>query len=79
MLQLSPTELTLPARGFGNKTVVIPFTDIKSVTVHVIEKQRFLVIQHHHGRNSIEQSLLPNQGAFDEIYQALVAHTSSTL
>jgi len=73
---LTSTEISAPKFGFSGKATVVKLSDIKSLSVQEIQKERFLNIQHANGNLSINASFLPDKAAFEELCSTLAERVS---
>lgn len=73
---LTTTEISAPKFGFSRTPTVIKLTDVQHVNLQVVQKQRFLNIYHPSGKLTINESYLPSQAVFEELYSALVNRTA---
>lgn len=77
-------RITLDERGISipRKRLVgtrsIAYGDITQLAVTSVGRQRFLTITHHGGRTHIAASMLPADGALDELLAALGERTGPT-
>lgn len=71
---LTKQDISAPKYGISRLPTVISLTDITTLEVQAIQKQRFLHINHRGGRLSIAASHLPDRQAFDELCVTLARH-----
>jgi hypothetical protein len=68
---LTEKVLCAPRNGLGRKLVVVPLSDIESVTLQAIQGTKFLHVHHRNGKVTIHQGLLPSAQAFEELCTAI--------
>lgn len=68
---LTRRNISAPKYGLSRAPTVISLTDINTLEVQAIQRQRFLHVNHRGGRLSIAASHLPNREAFDALCVAL--------
>lgn len=66
-LTLSATELSVPKYGFSRSYTVLRLADIRHMSTHAVNRQRFLRLVHAHGKLTITASLLPSLAVFEEL------------
>jgi hypothetical protein len=70
-VSLTRDSLISPKAGFSKQVLTIPYASIRKLEVTKVQRQRFLMVYYDKHKISIPQSLLPNQAAFDELYNKL--------
>lgn len=68
---LTGTDISAPKFGFSRKATAVNLSDIRSLSVQVIEGQRFLNIYHVNGKLAISASFLPDEAAFEQLCAAI--------
>jgi hypothetical protein len=69
---LTDREISAPKSRLSREVVVVPLSEIRSVGIQTVQKQRFLSVEHSRGTLAIAESYLPD-GAFDELLASLHA------
>ena len=66
-ITLTVSEIAAPKVGFLRPAAIVKFADIQHLSTRVVQKQRFLTVAHTHGKLTINESFLPNRGAFEAL------------
>lgn len=74
-VRLTRDELSAPAFGLSRKVTRVPVSQIRDVNMLTVQGQSFLTVYHHGGERDgklcIQQQMLPNARALDQLYVAL--------
>jgi len=74
---LTETGFSVPERLIGNNIITVNFSDISRIAPITVHGQNMLVIQHDENNVTIQQSVMPNKQAYDEVVHIITTKTQS--
>lgn len=74
---LTGEEISAPRYAFSRGVTTVKLSDIKDLSVQVVQNYSFLYIQHPGGKLTINGSFLPDKAAFERLCSAIADRTSA--
>ena len=74
---LTADEISAPKYAFSREATTVKLSDIKDLTVQVVQNHRFLNIEHPGGKLTINDSFLPDKSAFDKLCSAIAERANA--
>ena len=72
-VMVDSTGVTLPASRWSSDTVTIPFASITDLRIQQVQSQKFLIIRHSAGKQSVMRSMMPSRADFETFAEAVIA------
>jgi hypothetical protein len=70
-IRLTATSITIPRSRWSSQELVVPFAEIVELSLSDVSGQRFLKIEFNGGKFTLNASMLPSKGDFDDICAAV--------
>lgn len=74
---LTSTDVSARKSAFSRKPTVVKLSDIRDLSLQVVQGDRFLNIHHTNGKLTIIKSHLPDETAFNELCNAIADRVSA--